>query len=144
MAETEKIAQMAEILSNDLFSEFLWNRTGTTNHNWPCENPEVHGNKTHPSDVVFYYDEPYSQSRTYINCDLKSYAKGTIKATTIKDAIVSLASKFHALKKVLNGVSYTFMIMLHLKFADYFLYIIMMENTIKIFLIFFQASKSRI
>ncbi len=33
MAETEKIAQMAEILSNDLFSEFLWNRTGTTNHN---------------------------------------------------------------------------------------------------------------
>lgn len=99
MAETEKIAQMAEILSNDLFSEFFWNRTGTTNHNWPCENPEVHGNKTHPSDVVFYYDEPYSQSRAYINCDLKSYAKGTIRVATIKEAIISLAKQVSCAEK---------------------------------------------
>ena len=31
---------------------------------------------THPSDVVFYYDEPYSSYRTYVNTDLKSYKKG--------------------------------------------------------------------
>ena len=41
-----------------------------TNINWPCENQEKHEVKTHPSDVVFWYEEPYSQSRTYVNCDL--------------------------------------------------------------------------
>lgn len=99
MAETEKIAQMAEILSGELFSEFFWKKTGTTNHNWACENQEIHKNKTHPSDVVFYYDEPYSQSRTYINCDLKSYAKGTIKKTAIRDAIISLAKQVSCAEK---------------------------------------------
>lgn len=99
MAETEKIAQMAEILSDELFTEFFWQKIGTTNHNWSCEDQEKHGNKTHPSDVVFYYDEPYSQSRTYINCDLKSYAKGTIKANTIKEAIESLAKQVACAEK---------------------------------------------
>lgn len=99
MAETEKIAQMAEKLSRELFSEFFWGRIGTANHNWSCENPEIHGVKTHPSDVVFYYDEPYSQSRTYINCDLKSYAKGTIQRSTIKAAIISLAKQVSCAEK---------------------------------------------
>ena len=46
---------------------------------------------THPSDVVFYYDEPYSVTRTYINTDLKSYKKGTITARAIAAAIKNLA-----------------------------------------------------
>jgi hypothetical protein len=46
---------------------------------------------THPSDVVFYYDEPYSLSRTYINTDLKSYKKGSITSFAIAAAIESLA-----------------------------------------------------
>ena len=62
-----------------------------TNINWPCENQEKHEVKTHPSDVVFWYDEPYSQSRTYVNCDLKSYAKGSITAASVREAIESLA-----------------------------------------------------
>jgi hypothetical protein len=62
-----------------------------TNINWPCENQEKHEVKTHPSDVVFWYDEPYSQSRTYVNCDLKSYAKGSITAGSVREAIESLA-----------------------------------------------------
>jgi len=41
--------------------------------------------------VVFWYDEPYSQTRTYVNCDLKSYARGSITSKTIRDAIESLA-----------------------------------------------------
>lgn len=74
MAETINIAKMAEKLSKGIFGEFLWQRMEHTNLNWPCEDQETHEVKTHPSDVVFWYDEPYSQSRTYVNCDLKSYA----------------------------------------------------------------------
>ena len=91
MAETINIAKMAEKLSKGIFNEFLWGRMEHTNINWPCENQEVHEVKTHPSDVVFWYNEPYSQSRTYVNCDLKSYAKGTIKTHAIREAIESLA-----------------------------------------------------
>jgi hypothetical protein len=45
----------------------------------------------HPSDVVFYYDEPYSVHRTYVNTDLKSYKKGSITSTAIGGAVQSLA-----------------------------------------------------
>lgn len=65
MAETADIAAMAERLSGELFAEFFWKRTGPMNENWACERPEHHKVKTHPSDVVFYYDEPYTQQRTY-------------------------------------------------------------------------------
>ena len=46
---------------------------------------------THPTDVVFYYDEPYSNHRTYINCDLKSYAANTIQKGEVRKAVQSLA-----------------------------------------------------
>lgn len=91
MAETINIAKMAEKISKGIFNEFLWGRMKHTNINWPCENKEKHELKSHPSDVVFWYDDPYSQSRTYVNCDLKSYAKGSINAGAIREAIESLA-----------------------------------------------------
>jgi hypothetical protein len=53
--------------------------------------PELTKILTHPSDVVFYYDEPYSLSRTYINTDLKSYKRGSITSSAIVAAIQSLA-----------------------------------------------------
>jgi hypothetical protein len=87
MAETINIAKMAEKLSKELFAEFLWNRMEPANLNWPCEDIERHNTHTHPSDVVFYYDEPYSQARTYVNCDLKSYAKGSITVGSIRSAM---------------------------------------------------------
>lgn len=46
---------------------------------------------SHPSDVVFYYDEPYALSRTYVNTDLKSYKKGSITSNAVAAAIESLA-----------------------------------------------------
>jgi len=82
---------MAEKLSKGIFMEFLWGRVEHTNINWPCEKQDEHSCLTHPSDVVFWYDEPYSQSRTYVNCDLKSYAKGTITTANVREAIESLA-----------------------------------------------------
>ncbi|MXN28146.1 hypothetical protein [Delftia sp. CH05] len=93
MAETGNIAAMAETLSSDLFSEFFWERAGPMNHNWDCMKPEVHEVKTHPSDVVFYYDEPYTQQRTFLQCDLKSYARGSIVLPKLKGALESLAKQ---------------------------------------------------
>ena len=93
MAETINITTMAEVLSDEVFAEFFWKKVGPTNENWPCEDTDAHGVKTHPSDVVFYYDEPYSNTRTYINCDLKSYAQQSITSIAIKGAIESLAKQ---------------------------------------------------
>jgi hypothetical protein len=47
--------------------------------------------KTHPSDIVFSYLEPYVNSRTYLNCDLKSYSKKSINKISIKTAIENLS-----------------------------------------------------
>lgn len=93
MAETINRAQMAEDLSSKVFAEFLWQKTGPMNENWPCEQPESHSTKSHPTDVVFYYDEPYSTVRRYIQCDLKSYSKDSIKRPAVKEAILSLANQ---------------------------------------------------
>ncbi len=90
MAETENIAKMAEKLSKELFSEFFWESPGPKNINWKCVTAE-HEKKTHPSDVVFSYKEPYEKRKTYINCDLKSYAKGSINKNTVRTALVSLS-----------------------------------------------------
>jgi hypothetical protein len=91
MAETENIARLAEIVSDDLFARFFWATTGARNQNWPCELQEHAPRKSHPSDVVFYYEEPYSIQRTYINCDLKSYASGSITIGAIASALKTLA-----------------------------------------------------
>ena len=99
MAETINIAKMAEKLSKGIFLEFLWGRMEHTNLNWPCQDEEKHGVKTHPSDVVFWYDEPYSQSRIYVNCDLKSYAEGSISAASMREAIESLAKTIECSEK---------------------------------------------
>lgn len=93
MGETANIAAIAEKLSAELFSEFFWRRTGPMNENWACEKQEHHKVKSHPSDVVFYYDEPYAKQRTYINCDLKSYAKSSITTPALRGAVESLAKQ---------------------------------------------------
>ena len=99
MAETSKIALMAMMLSGDVFSEFFWAKVGPEDQNWPCEDKEHHGTETHPADVVFYYDEPYSQRRTFVHCDLKSYAKGSITAGALHVAIASLAKQIACAEK---------------------------------------------
>jgi len=90
MAETGSIAKMADRLSAEIFNVFNWERTGPLNANWPCDNPQ-HDGKTHPSDVVFYYDSPYKDTRTYIACDLKSYGRSSISKAAIHKAAKSLA-----------------------------------------------------
>lgn len=93
MAENEHTAHQAELKASELFSEFFWSKLGPTNHDWPCEDKETHKVDTHPCDVVYYYDEPYAARQTYVHCDLKSYAKGTITAAAVKAAVESLAKQ---------------------------------------------------
>jgi hypothetical protein len=90
MGETSNISIMAELLSKDLFTMFKWERVGPININWSCQN-DHHKKKTHPSDVVLCYPEPYRNRTTYVNCDLKSYAKGSIAAGSIINSIENLA-----------------------------------------------------
>jgi hypothetical protein len=99
MAETKNIAEMAAMHSDDLFKEFLWTRVGPTDRNWVCEDRHNHNVPTHPSDVVFYYDNPYSLSRTYVNCDLKSYASGSITKAKLTPSIESLAKSVGCAEK---------------------------------------------
>lgn len=99
MPETSKVAQMAKKLSDEVFSEFFWTKVGPEDQNWPCEDEEHHGVSTHPADVVFHYDEPYSPKRTYVHCDLKSYAKGTITSANVHGAIESLAKQVACAEK---------------------------------------------
>ncbi|WP_168403961.1 hypothetical protein [Erwinia amylovora] len=91
--ETANIALMAETISEKLFGWFRWERVGTTNQNFPCHKSKSHKAKseTHPCDVVFRYHDPYLNKYVYLNTDLKSYAKGSITATTMRSALISLA-----------------------------------------------------
>jgi hypothetical protein len=70
---------------------FQTRRTEGNPHGTDDNEAQVQKVLTHPSDVVFYYDEPYSLTRTYINTDLKSYKKGSITARVIAAAVQNLA-----------------------------------------------------
>lgn len=91
MAETENISKMAELLAKALFKELKWNQEDPLNTNFTCVSAESHGKKTHPTDVVYWYKDPYKGSKVYVLCDLKSYARGSITADTIKGSITNLA-----------------------------------------------------
>lgn len=93
MAETINIAKIAEIVSCDLFGVFSWTRNKITNSNWKCGHLKDHNTRsgTHSTDAVWYYDEPYENKRTYIQADLKSYARNTINKATLQTSLNHLA-----------------------------------------------------
>src|SRR5690348_10424455 len=80
---------MASKVSDEVFAVFGWRTTGPLNQNWACS-LEAHGKKTHPSDVVFWYDDPYSIARIFVNTDLKSYAATSISKASVAGAVGSL------------------------------------------------------
>lgn len=84
---------MAEKLSQELFGIFGWETVGPRNQNWMCVNHEAHKTKagTHPSDLVFRYNDPHTNYTIYLNSDVKSYAKTTINKTSLTIALNSLA-----------------------------------------------------
>lgn len=90
MAETQNIGEMAKIISEDMFSYFGWKKCAPEDINWKCENIE-HEKKTHPADVVFYYDDPYTNTRIYIHTDLKSFAESTLERLELESVLKSLS-----------------------------------------------------
>ncbi|TKF71418.1 hypothetical protein FCV59_16885 [Vibrio sp. F13] len=97
MSETANIAKMAEHISDEIFYFFKWQRRKARDRNWECASPEIHKTKgkTHPSDVVFYYQHPYLGEDIYVNTDLKSYAKSSITKDSISKSIISLSKATH-------------------------------------------------
>ncbi|AMJ56223.1 MULTISPECIES: hypothetical protein [Stenotrophomonas] len=89
MSETANIAKMAEKVSEDIFEVFGWERILPSDQNWECVTPE-HDKPTHPSDVVFRYKHPYSDTTVYFTTDLKSFAKDSITKQQVSKAIASL------------------------------------------------------
>ncbi|KWS80343.1 hypothetical protein [Pseudomonas amygdali] len=51
--ETEKIARLAELVSNDIFSFFRWKKEGPANLNFGCVKKETHA-PLKKSECVFH------------------------------------------------------------------------------------------
>lgn len=82
---------MATEVYKKCLSEFGWKSHDLKDQNWKCVEPD-HNKKTHPSDVVFWYDDPYSQRevRTFVTTDLKSYASTSLQKSALEKALTSL------------------------------------------------------
>lgn len=88
--ETSSIQHVANKITQDIFKIFKWQRATSQDMNWDC-GLEAHDKKTHPSDVVFYYTDPYEEEIVYLNTDLKSYAQSSIGKGMVEGALSSLA-----------------------------------------------------
>ena len=103
MAETINISEISSKLSKDIFKYFLWNTHAKHDDNFQCTNPEHKSEakkgegkegkskKTHPGDVVFYYDDPYAGKMVYLHTDLKSYSEKSITTNKLRSAFKSLS-----------------------------------------------------
>ncbi|MBW9398347.1 hypothetical protein FHC51_00570 [Leclercia sp. EC_58] len=91
--ETKNIDEMASIISDAIFKEMKWELNEEYKDiNWLCNNIH-HNKKTHPTDVVFSYKDPYSAEMQYVQTDLKSYSKASISKVRVTSAIESLATQ---------------------------------------------------
>lgn len=95
MGETENLARMAELVFGSVAEALGWKKSGPTNMNWECVNPQHRaGNSqrsTHPTDVIYTYEDIRSDERVYINVDLKSYKKDSITKTSVRSSLLNLA-----------------------------------------------------
>ncbi|MBK1830529.1 hypothetical protein JIN77_07315 [Verrucomicrobiaceae bacterium R5-34] len=94
MGEVVNIATLAESASDKLFTTFGWQIGGIKDENFPCVNQTKHQKKTaktHPVDCVFSYNDPYTEHRHFLLCDLKSYAASTMDSTDFKPYLQGLA-----------------------------------------------------
>jgi len=92
--ETQNIAAMAEKASKEIFDVFGWRHVGPKNKNWGCVEQEKHDRRrarTHSSDVVFRYEDPWSGKDVYVTSDLKSYAKGTVAQHPVASTLRNLS-----------------------------------------------------
>ena len=104
MAETINIGEIASKISKDIFKHFLWETHQKRDDNFKCTNVKHLGKggkskKTHPGDVVFFYEDPYLGKRIYLHTDLKSYAADSITSTSLRNAFKSLCMTVECAKE---------------------------------------------
>ncbi|AOY48553.1 hypothetical protein ACPF3V_003415 [Vibrio cholerae] len=87
--ETKNIDEIAGIISSRIFDELRWTSGKTNDISWDCcmrshlteaqLNAKTPTQKKHPTDVVFSYQDPYTDVVQYVQTDLKSYSKATLE-----------------------------------------------------------------
>lgn len=87
--ETKNIDEIAGIISSRVFDELRWDSKKTNDISWNCcmrshltesqLKAKTPPKKKHPTDVVFSYQDPYTDVVQYIQTDLKSYSKSTLE-----------------------------------------------------------------
>ena len=100
--ENQNISAMAEKASKEIFEVFGWRQVGPKNQNWACIEQEKHDRRrarTHPSDAVFRYEDPWSGQVIYVTSELKSYAKGTIIQQPLMSVIRNLSRSVECANK---------------------------------------------
>lgn len=111
MSETANTARAGELAFAEIFERFGWKMRGPRNKNWGCVS--THGEKqatkrkkmtigedsppkkTHPTDAVYYYEDPYKGERVFVNADFKAYSKTTLDRV---DMAVALRSMSHSVE----------------------------------------------
>lgn len=89
MSETINTAEMARVIFKEVFRHLNWKKFGPEDVPWACVNPS-HNKKQHPTDSVFYYENPFTNKKVFFNVDLKSYAASSISKIPIQEAVKSL------------------------------------------------------
>jgi uncharacterized protein YqgQ len=99
VGETVNASEVAVKVAEDIFSYFFWRKHPTHDQNFKClidahhsESKQNAKTKTHPTDAVFFYVDPYTGIKRYLLVDFKSYGKETISTTKIRSAIRSLSA----------------------------------------------------
>ncbi|MDC5556925.1 hypothetical protein ACT4VW_00705 [Acinetobacter baumannii] len=103
MAETVNTSVIAPKAASQIFDFFKWNfrRIGPADTNYECIFPNEHSSlkkdsedfkkHTHPTDAVFFYEDPYFHKNIYFNVDFKSYSDTSISLPKVRNAVNSMA-----------------------------------------------------
>lgn len=101
--ERAGIAAIANKIAEEIVPWLKWSTHPPFDQNFTCQQASLHKSKkpesdesketehNHPTDVVYSYKDPYTNKHIILNTDLKSYAKASIKQSTIRTALKSLA-----------------------------------------------------
>ena len=99
MAETIRIAELATLITEEIGEFLKWTIHPENDLNFSCRMSSTHfadskqsqvESKTHPTDLVIHYVDPYENKKIYFNTDLKSYASDSIGYSAVKDWLISL------------------------------------------------------
>jgi len=98
VSETIRIAELASLITQELGDFLKWKIHPENDLDFLClmkdkhfDNASETDSKTHPTDLVISYDDPYENKKIYLNTDLKSYASESIGYAAVRDWLISIA-----------------------------------------------------